>query len=214
MTTNPYVNFYSANNEQTLFENLFIESVQMYGFDTYYLKLQEDDYDEVFREATARTYKDYFTLEMYLKSYMKFEGDGKFASEELGLEIRDQTIFTMSQSRFKTVTSMVRPREGDIIYLPLDQKVYEIKFVDHQNVFYQLGRLITFDCHCELLEYNGERFQTGIPQIDAISTNFAMDGTETNLITDWVDQSSEIQNIANTELDWSEKDPFGNGGTL
>jgi hypothetical protein len=173
-----------------------------------------DDFDEVFREATARTYRDYFTIEMYLKSFLKFEGDGKFASEQLGLEIRDQAIFTMSQQRFKDTSSMERPREGDIIYLPLDKKVYEIKFVDHQNVFYQLGKLITYDCHCELLEYNGERFETGIPDIDSISTDYAMDGSENSTITDWVDQSSEIQTESNSDLDWSEKDPFGNGGTL
>lgn len=214
MTVNPYLNFYTANNEQTLFENLMIEGIQFYGFDTYYLKLQMDDYDEVFREATARTYRDYFTIEMYLKSFEKFGGDGKFASEELGLEIRDQTVFTIAQKRFKDVSSMERPREGDIIFLPLDQKVYEIKFVDHQNVFYQLGRLITYDCHCELLEYNGERFETGVPVIDQISTLYPMDGSENNVVTDWVDQSSEIQAISNTELDWTEKDPFGNGGIL
>jgi hypothetical protein len=214
MTVSPYFNFYSANNEQSLYEGFVIESIQAYGFDTYYMPLQMEDYDEVFREATARTFNQAITIETYLKSNLKFGGDGKFASEELGLEIRDQTIFTFSQKRFKEVTGMERPREGDLMYLPLDQKVYEIKFVDHQSIFYQLGRLMTYDLTCELLEYNGEKFATGIPEIDIIATKFAMDGTANNVITDWVDQSPEIQDISDTELDWSEKDPFGNGNTL
>lgn len=213
MPVNPYFNLYGASNEQDLLENLIIESIRMYGFDTYYLPQTLEDFDEVFREATARTYNQVFTLEAYLKSNLKFEGDGKFMSQELGLEIRDQTTFTVSQKVFKQITGMVRPREGDMLFLPLDKKIYEIKFVDHQSVFYQLGRLMVYDLQLELFEYSGENFATGISDIDSIMTQFPMDGTETG-IEDWIDQSEEIQAESNTFIDFSESDPFARGGNL
>lgn len=214
MPINPRFNFYSANNEQTLYEDMFIESIQCYGFNTYYLPQQMNDFDEVLRESPSKTYKQAIEIEAYLKSNMKFDGDGKFLAMETGLNIRDQTIFTVAQKTFKELTGLDRPREGDLVYLPLDKKVYEIKFVDHQDIFYQLGKLISWDIQCELMEYNGQEFNTGIPEIDAISTEVEMDGLEDDQIEDWIDQSSEIQPIANNYIDWSEKDPFGGGGTF
>jgi hypothetical protein len=214
MAMNPYMNFYSANNEQSLYENMFIESIQMFGFATYYLPQTQKDFDEVFRESPSKVYKQAIEIETYLKSNMKFGGDGKFISMTSGFEIRDQTIFTVSQKKFKELTGFDRPREGDLVFLPLDKKCYEIKFVEHQDIFYQLGRLISWDIQCELMEYNGQQFATGIADIDLISTKFDMDDTEENTIEDWVDQSSEIQTIANNYIDWTEKDPFGGGGVL
>jgi hypothetical protein len=213
MPTNPYINLYSANNEQTLIENLIIESIKFYGFDTHYLVRQLDDFDEVFRESPSSTFNTSYTFEVYLKSNMKFGGDGKFMSEQLGLEIRDQSVFTVSQSVFKSITGMVRPREGDLVYLPLDKKTYEIKFVQHQSVFYQLGKLMVWDLECELLEYNGERFNTGIPDIDSIPTYYNFDDIEDNEQEDWTDQSDEIQSVSNTIVTWTEDDPLSQGGT-
>jgi hypothetical protein len=214
MPTNPYFNNYEAANEQTLIEDLIIEAIQIYGFDTYYMPRVLEDFDEVFREATASTYEDAFEIECYLKTNMGFEGDGKFMSDVLGHEIRDSMVITMAQRRFTDITTMDRPREGDLMYFPLDGKVYEIKFVDHQSVFYQMGKLMVYDLTVELLEYSGEQFNTGIDEIDSINTMFPMDGDEANDIEDAVDQSSEMEEEGDAILDWTEHDPFGNGGTL
>lgn len=213
MPTNPYFNFYNASNEQSLLENLIIESIKAYGFDTHYLVRQLDDFDEIFRESTSSTFNTAYTMEVYLKDNLKFEGDGKFMSQQLGLEIRDQTVFTVSQQIFKNISGMVRPREGDLVYLPLDQKVYQIKFVQHQDIFYQLGKLMVWDLECELLEYNGERFNTGIPEIDAIPASYNFNDVEENVIEDWTDQSSEIQTVTTPLVIWDENDPLSQGGT-
>lgn len=214
MPVNQYFNHFNATNEQDLIEDLIIESIRIFGFDTYYMPRVLEDYDEVFREATASSYEQAFVIECYLKTNMGFEGDGKFMSDVMGHEIRDQMVITMSQKVFKDITGMDRAREGDLMYFPLDKKVYEIKFVDHQSVFYQAGRLMTYDLTVELLEYSGEQFSTGIAEIDSIDTTFLMDGSETNEIEDHVDQSSEVEVESDAVLDWTEKDPFGNGGTL
>lgn len=213
MPINPYFNFYNAANEQTLYENLIIESIRMYGFDTHYLIRDLDDFDEIFRESPSSTFTTAYTVEVYLKSNLKFDGDGKFMSEQLGLEIRDQSTFTVAQSVFRTITGMERPREGDLVFLPLDKKVYEIKFVNHQAVFYQLGKLMVWDLECELLEYNGERFNTGIPDIDSIPEYYNFDDIEDNEQEDWTDQSDEIQSVSNTIVTWTEEDPLAQGGT-
>lgn len=214
MPINPYFDFYNAANEQNLLEDLIIESIRMYGFDTYYLPATLDDLDDVFRESPSRSFNEVHSIEMYLKSNLKFEGDGKFMSKELGLEMRDEMTWTVSQKVFKTITGMDRAREGDLVFFPLDKKIYEIKFVDHQSVFYQMGKLMVYDLQLELLEYNGEVFNTGIPDIDIISTKFDMDENEENTIEDWNDQGTEFQSESDTWIDFSENDPFANGGSL
>lgn len=180
----------------------------------YYMPRTNASFDEIFRESDVTIFSQAFEIETYLKSTEGFEGDGKFMSVQLGFEIRDQVTFTISQTVFKNITSMTRPNEGDLIYLPLDGKCYEIKFVNHQAVFYELGKLNTYDLVCELLEFNGQIFRTGIPDIDVIDTQYPMDGSENTQINDWNDQSSEIQDLTPDLLDFSEEDPFANGGTL
>ena len=214
MPINEHFNLYNATNEQDLLENLIIESIKIYGFNTYYMPRQLDDFDDVFREATASSYNEAFLMEVYLKSNLQFTGDGKFMSRELGLEIRDQTTFTVAQRVFEDITEMARPREGDLVYLPLDKKVYEIKYVSHQAIFYQMGKLMVYDLDLELLEYAGEQFNTGIAEIDSISTTFNMDETEDNTIEDWIDQSTEFQAETNDVIDFTESDPFSLGNDL
>lgn len=214
MAINPYFNFYSATNEQGLLESLIIESIRAYGFNTYYLPKTIENLSDVFRESTINAFTQAITIEAYLKSNMKFEGDGKFMSAQLGWEIRDQTVFTVSQSVFKTLTSKDRPNEGDLVYLPLNKNVYEIKFVEHQDVFYQLGKLMVWDLHCELLEYTGQTFNTGIAEIDAIQTQFDMDGVADSEYSDWNDQSPEFQTDGEDLINFSAEDPFANGGSL
>jgi hypothetical protein len=214
MPVNPYFDHYDATNEQDLLESLIIESIQIYGFNSYYMPRTLDDYDQVFRESTVNSFNSATLIEAYLKSNMRFEGDGKFMSQQLGLEIRDQTTFTIAQSTFRTLTGLERPKEGDLMYLPMDRKVYEIQFVEHQDLFYQLGRLMVFDLQCELLEFNGQKFNTGIAEIDSIETTYQMDGTEDDTFTDWSDQSTEIQEETDGIIDFSEVDPFSRGGTV
>jgi hypothetical protein len=204
---NQYINFYNATNEQDLYESLIIESIRWAGFDTYYMPKTAHDLDEIFRESTVDSFDQAIPVEAYLKSNMKFEGDGQFMSKHLGLEIRDQTTFTVSQKVFKELTSLDRPREGDLVYLPLDKKCYEIRFVEHQDVFYQLGKLMVWDLQCELIEYTGQKFNTGIAEIDSIPDMFDLE----DAVDDWIDQSPEIEEEADPIIDFSEHNPFSQG---
>jgi len=169
MATSLYFNNFGASQEQLLIENLVVESIKMYGHDLYYLPRTLVNSDAIYGEETYSTFDSQYYVEMYIKNVDGFAGQGDFLSK-FNLEIRDQVTFTVARRVFSeevgAQTSFVRPREGDLIYFPLNRKLFEIKFVEHEAIFYQLGALQTFDVVCELFEYNNEIFNTGITEID------------------------------------------------
>jgi hypothetical protein len=105
-------------------------------------------------------------IEMYMDTTTAFEGGDQFT--KFGFEVRDSVKFTVSRKRFKRETGMARPMEGDLLFLPLNRGLFEIKFVEHENPFYQLGKLVSYQMTCELFQYSEEKMATGIPEIDAV----------------------------------------------
>jgi hypothetical protein len=180
-TTNLYFNNHAFSGEQTLIEDLIIESIKIYGVDCYYIPRTVVDEDLVFGEDTLSKFDDAYLIEMYIKSVDGFEGEGDFLSK-FNIEIRDEMVLTVSRRRFgeelfvsDTNKQISRPAEGDLIYFPLNNKVFEIKFVEHEAVFYQMGSLQTYDIRCELFEYSHERLDTGIAAIDSIEDAYSGD---------------------------------------
>ena len=169
MATNFYFNNFGASNEQTLIEDLIIESIKMYGLDMYYIPRTKNNVSDVFRDVQYSTFDNPIFVEMYIQNVDGFQGDGEFLSK-FGVEVRDQITFTMSQRIFNQevgrYTSESRPIEGDIIWFPLTSSLYQIKYVNKKAIFYQLGALQTYDIVCELYEGNSDIFNTGIPEID------------------------------------------------
>jgi hypothetical protein len=115
---------------------------------------------------------------MYVKSADGFEGEGDFLSK-FGLEIRDQMTLCIARRHFaesvQQEQSISRPREGDLIFLPLNEKIFQINFVEHEPVFYQMGALQFYEITCELFEYSNERFDTGIEVIDLLEETHSLD---------------------------------------
>jgi hypothetical protein len=180
-TTNLYFNNHAFSGEQTLIEDLIIESIKIYGVDCYYIPRTVVYEDLVFGEDTLSKFDDAYLIEMYIKSVDGFEGEGDFLSK-FNIEIRDEMVLTVSRRRFgeelfvsDTTKQISRPAEGDLIYFPLNNKVFEIKFVEHEAVFYQMGSLQTYDIRCELFEYSHERLDTGIAAIDSIEDAYSGD---------------------------------------
>ena len=177
-TVNHYFNNFTNSMEQNLVEDLIIESIRIYGIECLYIPRTLVKEDLLFGEDVLSKFTTAYPIEMYVKSVDGFEGDGTFLSK-FGLEIRDQMILTMARRRFveevyvdgtDTVGTTDRPNEGDLIYFPLNNKLFEIKFVEHEAIFYQMGSLQTYDITCELFEYSHERLDTGIAAIDNIET--------------------------------------------
>ena len=165
------------NSEQRLVESLIIESIKIYGFDTYYLPRTQVAKDELFLEDPASRFQNAIPLEMYLENIDGFAGESTIMSK-FGLESRDSATFMVARMRWEDLigkgrsNSLVlpnRPAEGDLIYLPLTNSFFEIKKVDAHNPFFQLGKLYVYKLECELYQYSSEDFDTGIGRIDDVN---------------------------------------------
>lgn len=241
MSTNVYFN-QAYFGEQILYEDLIIESIKIYGVDVKYIPRVLNNYDELYTEDSISSYENAIDIEMYVKSVDGFTGDGVFLSK-YGLEIRDEVIFTVAKRRFEKQVTNVDPsrnvpKEGDLIYFPLNKKPFQIKFVDYKPFFYQHSRLQTYDLVCELFEYSGEEFNTGIEEIDEIQPKHDVDVLPYGILTEGGDQylltlngqyitraSYDIaekdkdadndviqdEQLSDDILDWTEIDPFSQG---
>ena len=167
MPTNTYFRNFDARNEQELLHSLVTESIQIYGHDVNYIPRTLVNTDTILGEDSISEYKDAYSIEMYIKSVDGFEGEGDLVSK-FGLEIRDQIVFSVARRAFEGLDIGVRPKEGDLIYFPLTEKLFQIMFVEHETPFYQTGALPTFDLTCELFTYSDEKIDTGIEEVDVI----------------------------------------------
>lgn len=170
MATNFYFRNYDANNEQELVEDLIVEAIKMYGIDCLYLPRTIANRSDIIDDVKYSTFAKTYGIECYVKTVDGFQGQGDFLSK-FGVEIRDQMTLTLSRRSFKSEitdvdATLVRPREGDLIWFPLNNKIFEIQHVKHESIFYQMGKLQTYDLTMELFEYSEESFNTGIPEID------------------------------------------------
>ncbi|MAR21297.1 MAG: hypothetical protein CMD25_04810 [Flavobacteriales bacterium] len=166
MPTNVFFN-HAVSSEQHLYEDLVVESLRMYGQETFYLPRQIVETDTILDEDVQSKFGDAYSVEMYIENAEGFEGEGDLMSK-FGVEIRDQATFVLSVrswERFvstdQNLATSLRPNEGDLIYLPLSGSLFEIKFVEHEQPFYQVGKLFVFKLQAELFEYAGEDFDTG-----------------------------------------------------
>lgn len=218
MATNVFFNNYGASQEQYLIEDLIIESIKMYGQDVYYINRTLGAEDRVLREDDLPTFDAAYQMEMYIKNIDGFEGDGDFLSK-FGLEIRDEITFTLARRIFEQEVTLNEaknnPYVGDLIYFPLNNKIFEIKFVEHESIFYQMGALQVYDIRCDLFEYSGEKFSTGITDIDTkfnqivFTSNDAIANVES---VDTLARNFSIESEADGIIDFSEADPFSEGG--
>src|SRR6056300_166168 len=172
MATNPYISR-GARSEQNLYEDLVIESLKFYGQDVYYLPREIVSQDQIFKEEIESRFTDAYKIEMYVENTEGFDGQGDLFTK-FGVEIRDQATFVVARRRWKHLignyldSKNFRPREGDIVYLPMSNSMFEIMKVETETPFYQLNQLPTFRLRCELFEYNDERFYTSIDEIDEV----------------------------------------------
>ena len=173
MPTNVFFN-HAVQTEQQLYEDLVVESLRIYGHETFYLPRQIIEEDTILNEDVQSKFGDAYSVEMYIENAEGFEGEGDLMSK-FGVHVRDQATFVISLRSWERFISLdsnlatsFRPNEGDLVYFPLSGSMFEIKFVEHEDPFYQVGKLFVFKLRCELFEYSGEDFDTQIGDIDLI----------------------------------------------
>ena len=167
--------------EQQLIENLYTEAIKIYGFDIYYIPRTLVNVDTIFNEDELSKFTSAHPIEMYLQSVDGFEGEGDFLSK-FGVEIRDRASFVVVKSRWTTEVdnnaSLIvegRPNEGDLLYFPMTKGLFEITFVEHENIFYQANNIYTYRLDVERFVYSQEKIDTGISAIDALEDNHSTD---------------------------------------
>lgn len=236
MATNPYFldQYISPLEDQSLAEDLIVESIQIKGIDHYYLPRTLTNFDEFFGEDQASAFSSAIPVEMYLENVNSWQDDGSFLSK-FGLEIRDSAKLAVSIKRFnETVTSqfpnITRPREGDIVALPspIDHRMrfFEISFVTNEEPFYQLGKLYLYSITVKNFEYNGEKFETGIPSFDKYTTDNSLVvditigagtgtytiGEKVSQITGWsasvISSTSTVLSVTNTSGEFDNISPI------
>lgn len=178
MATNLYFS-QKVHSEQNLYEDIVIESLKMFGQDVYYLPRDIVNEDRIFGDDVPSRFNSSYKVEMYIENTEGFDGEGDLFTK-FGVEIRDQATFVVARRRWTTTVNRfdneinsTRPREGDLVYLPLSNAMFQIMAVEHEQPFYQLSNLATYKLRCEKFEYSDEDFDTNVDAIDGIERSYA-----------------------------------------
>ena len=174
-TTNVYFT-QGAKSEQMLIEDIIIESLKIYGQEVFYIPRTLVSKDNILGEDRLSKFTSSFPIEMYFENVDSFDGQGAFI-QKFGLMMEQSATLVVARrrwdqliGRYGVTTIPTRPNEGDLIYFPLTKGLFEVKFVQHQDPFYQLGKLYVYKLQVELFQYASERIDTGIEDVDAFES--------------------------------------------
>ena len=193
MALNPFF-LQGTSSEQRLAQDLINEHLKIFGVEVTYIPRKFVNKLSIMEEVQSSKFDDNFAIEAYVNNFDGYGGAGDVLTK-FGMSLKDEVTLTISKERFEDfispflaanddgtdqseVTLSTRPREGDLVYFPLGQRLFEIKFVEHEDPFYQLGKNYVFQLKCELFEYEDEVIDTSI---DAIDTQVQDEGYITTL---------------------------------
>jgi hypothetical protein len=178
MALNPFF-LQGSPGEQRLVQDLINEQLKIYGVDVIYIPRKFVRKQTIIREIQSSKFDDNYAIEAYINNYDGYSGQGDILSK-FGVNLKDELSLVISKERFEDFISPFlevsdndeiilasRPREGDLVYFPLGQRLFEVKFVEHEVNFYQLGKLYMYELKCELFEYEDEVIDTTIDEIDS-----------------------------------------------
>jgi len=201
---NPYF-LNGSSSEQRLIQDLINEQLRMYGQDIVYIPRKFIGEKTIIKENIVSKFDDSFRLEAYITNFEGFGGSGDILSK-FGVRTTDEIVLVISKERYEDFISpflvgdseikiALRPQEGDLIYFPLDNTLFEIKYVEGKRPFYQLNNLYVYELRCEVFEYEDEIIDTSIEEVDKSVQDFG------NMITiKMVDAQSAVTADASIDL--------------
>jgi len=230
MALNPYFDNKKVLGTQRLIDDMTREVIKATGIDVVYIVKTTDKLDPIFGENPLGKLKTAFSIEMYSQNVKTFDGNERDIVTKFGMELKDNVSLLVSRSRWYEEASKlpevasnrlhprVRPMEGDVIFLPYapsSKNLYEVKFVENENMFYQQGEYYTFRLDCELYKYDMGAIESGFDEIDkatngVITTITDSNGTY-NMNTQYINDNSNLQTGGNDFIDFTEIDPFSEG---
>ena len=181
MALNPFF-LQGTASEQRLVQDLVNEHLKFHGVEVTYIPRKYVNRKTIIEEVQSSAFDDNFAIEAYVNTFDGYGGAGDILTK-FGVSVRDELIITISKERFEDfiapfmsgqddgtddsiMPTPTRPREGDLVYFPLGQRIFEVKFVEHEDPFFQLGKNYVYQLKCELFEYEDEVIDTTIPEID------------------------------------------------
>ena len=206
--------------EINLVENLIIESIRQFGSEWFYIPRVLVAPDDILGEDSLSKFKKAFMIECYLDNIDSFGGQGAFMSK-FGLQIEEQGQLTIAKRRWDQLIGQYgetiipsRPCEGDLMYFPTSEGLFEIKFVEHQSPFYQLGSLPVYKLKVESFQYSSERIETDIEEINQLALDMTFAVASASDVADPVHRDGRQNQAFTTEktdvLNFDENNPFGN----
>jgi len=185
MALNPFF-LQGSSNEQFLVQDLINEQLKIYGIEVYYLPRKVFKTDNIIKEIQSSKFDDSFLIEAYLNNYDGYAPDSDIMTK-FGLRLKNEINLTISRERYEEFIApflngiqsglsandanfaglITRPKEGDLIYFPLGERLFEIKRVESEKPFYQLGTNYVYELSCELYEYENELIDTSIEEVDS-----------------------------------------------
>ena len=186
MALNPFF-LQGSKTEQFLLQDVINEQLKIYGIDVYYLPRKIFKTDNIIREVQSSKFDDSFILEAYLNNYEGYNPNSDLMTK-FGLRLTNEVSLTISRERFEEFVTpfleglssgikeglitdytfedlISRPKEGDLIYFPLGERLFEIKRVESEKPFYQLGKNYVYELSCELYEYENELIDTSLMRL-------------------------------------------------
>ena len=188
MVLNPYFQ-QGSKSEQNLVQSLINEQLKIYGVDVHFMPRTYVSSDSVLREVSASSFKDAYPIEAYIDNFDGY-GDNPTLLSKFGIESTNEVTLIISKERFENYISPLmkneeniklstRPKEGDLIYFPFGDRLFEIKYVEHEKPFYQLRNTYVYELRCELFRYEDEVIDTGVDEIDdTLEASEGVDGAD------------------------------------
>ena len=188
MVLNPYFQ-QGSKSEQSLVQSLINEQLKIYGVDVHFMPRTYVSSDSVLREVSASSFKDAYPIEAYIDNFDGY-GDNPTLLSKFGIEQTNEVTLIISKERFENYISPLmkneeniklstRPKEGDLIYFPFGDRLFEIKYVEHEKPFYMLKNTYVYELRCELFRYEDEVIDTGVDEIDdTLEATEGVDGAD------------------------------------
>jgi hypothetical protein len=237
MAISTHFDNFSFYGEQQLLQDLGTEMVQRYGVNVYYMPRSHVNIDKLWLEDTLSQFNQATEIEVFIKNFTGWQGQGDLM-QKFGISMADQVTFSMMRNRWADEFTnfqpdLIRPLEGDFVYLPLTHALFEVKFVEHESNFYQTGALTYYDIKCERVNYSSEKLQTGVAEVDNIQSKFSNAAEDYSIVDqagnfietgdgsiipegqyesdkiDTVTQNGLFSTEGQTFIDYSKKSPFG-----
>lgn len=207
MATNQYFQHYTATNEQDLIESLIVESIQTTGLDVTYIEREQLNVDYLYNEDPTNAFNSSTVIEMYPASVDGFDGDGEMFTS-FGIDIKKTATFIVSKKRFgEELPLLLRPREGDLIYMPVTNTLLEVKFVNNESPFFEKGKQYVYELKLETFEYSYEEIQTDDFDIDAELDN--MFNTQPDVIVEDYGDNDDLDSNPAQDIVFDPSNPFG-----